>query len=37
VMELFGGHKCKDQKGVQAMLNKAYEIERVRKAAKMAG
>jgi quinone-modifying oxidoreductase subunit QmoC len=37
VMELFGGHKCKDQKGIQAMLKKAYEIERSRKAAKMAG
>ena len=35
--ELFGGHKCKDQKGIQAMLKKAYEIERSRKAAKMAG
>ena len=37
VMELLGGHKCKDQKGIQAMLKKAYEIERSRKAAKMAG
>jgi quinone-modifying oxidoreductase subunit QmoC len=36
-LELFGGHKCKDQKGIQAMLKKAYEIERSRKAAKMAG
>ncbi|WP_296844463.1 heterodisulfide reductase [Thiobacillus sp.] len=35
--ELLGGHKCKDQKGIQAMLKKAYEIERSRKAAKMAG
>jgi quinone-modifying oxidoreductase subunit QmoC len=35
--ELFGGHKCKDQKGIQAMLKKAYDIERSRKAAKMAG
>ena len=35
--ELFGGHKCRDQKGIQAMLKKAYEIERTRKAAKMAG
>jgi quinone-modifying oxidoreductase subunit QmoC len=37
VMELFGGHKCKDQKGIQAMLKKAYEIERSRKAARMEG
>ena len=37
VMELFGGHKCKDQKKIHAMLAKAYEIERTRKAAKMAG
>jgi quinone-modifying oxidoreductase subunit QmoC len=36
-MELFGGHKCKDQKGIQAMLKKAYEIERSRKAARMEG
>ncbi|MBA3904104.1 MAG: heterodisulfide reductase [Rhodocyclaceae bacterium] len=25
--ELFGGHACKDQKGIQAMLRKAREIE----------
>ncbi len=25
--ELFGGHKCKDQKGIAAMLRKAREIE----------
>lgn len=25
--ELFGGHACKDQKGIQAMLKKAREIE----------
>jgi quinone-modifying oxidoreductase subunit QmoC len=25
--ELFGGHKCKDQKGIAAMLKKAREIE----------
>jgi quinone-modifying oxidoreductase, subunit QmoC len=25
--ELFGGHKCKDQKGIAAMLQKAREIE----------
>ena len=37
VFELFGGHKCKDQKGIQAMLKKAYEIERSRKAARMEG
>ena len=35
--ELFGGHKCRDQKGIQAMLAKAYEIERTRKTAKLAG
>jgi quinone-modifying oxidoreductase subunit QmoC len=37
VMELLGGHKCRDQQGIQAMLKKAYEIERTRKAAKMEG
>lgn len=26
-MELFGGHRCKDQKGIAAMLKKAREIE----------
>lgn len=25
--ELFGGHQCRDQKGIQAMLKKAQEIE----------
>ena len=35
--ELLGGHKCKDQKGIQAMLKKAYDIERSRKAARTAG
>ncbi len=29
--ELFGGHKCKDQKGIEAMLAKAREIEERRK------
>ena len=29
--ELFGGHRCKDQKGIQAMLAKAREIEERRK------
>jgi quinone-modifying oxidoreductase subunit QmoC len=29
--ELFGGHRCKDQKGVTAMLEKAREIEARRK------
>ena len=27
-VEMFKGHNCKDQKGIQAMLNKAAEIER---------
>ena len=31
--ELFGGHRCKDQKGVAAMLKKAREIEEQRKRA----
>ena len=30
-LELFKGHKCKDQKGIQAMLKKAAEIEQRRK------
>lgn len=29
--ELFGGHRCKDQKGIAAMLSKAREIEDQRK------
>ena len=29
--ELFKGHGCKDQKGIRAMLKKAYEIENSRK------
>ena len=29
--ELFGGHRCKDQKGIAAMLKKAREIEDQRK------
>jgi len=36
VMELFGGHKCKDQKGIHAMLKKARDIENTRKVAKVA-
>ena len=36
VMELFRPHKCKDQKGIHAMLKKAREIENTRKVAKMA-
>ena len=32
--ELFGGHKCKDQKGIAAMLKKAKELEDQRKAIK---
>jgi quinone-modifying oxidoreductase subunit QmoC len=32
--ELFGGHKCKDQKGIAAMLKKARELEAQRKAIK---
>ncbi len=32
-MELIGGHGCKDAKGLQAILNKAREIE-LAKAAK---
>ena len=32
-VELFKGHACKDQKGIQAMLKKAVEIEQRRKAA----
>ena len=35
-MELFGGHKCKDQKGIHAMLKKARAIENTRKIAKLA-
>ncbi len=35
-LELFGGHKCKDQKGIQAMLKKARELEETRKALKAA-
>ena len=31
--ELFGGHQCKDQKGIAAMLKKAREIENERKRA----
>jgi quinone-modifying oxidoreductase subunit QmoC len=34
--ELFGGHKCKDQKGIHAMLKKARDIENTRKVAKVA-
>jgi quinone-modifying oxidoreductase, subunit QmoC len=30
--EIFGGHKCKDQKGIHAMLAKARELEAKRKA-----
>lgn len=30
--EIFGGHKCKDQKGIHAMLKKARELEEKRKA-----
>ncbi len=29
--EIFGGHKCKDQKGIHAMLAKAYALESKRK------
>ncbi|MDP2370561.1 4Fe-4S dicluster domain-containing protein [Rhodoferax sp.] len=29
--ELFGGHRCKDQKGIAAMLKKAREVEATRK------
>ncbi len=32
--ELFGGHKCKDQNGIHAMLKKARELEEKRKALK---
>jgi quinone-modifying oxidoreductase subunit QmoC len=34
--ELFGGHKCKDQSGIHAMLKKARELEETRKAIKAA-
>ena len=34
--ELFGGHKCKDQNGIHAMLKKARELEEKRKALKAA-
>ena len=30
--ELFGGHKCEDQKGIAAMLKKAREIEQRKRA-----
>ena len=29
-MELIGGHKCKDAKGLQAILKKAEELEAAR-------
>jgi quinone-modifying oxidoreductase subunit QmoC len=32
--ELFGGHKCKDQKGIAAMIAKSQEIEQRRAAAR---
>ena len=32
--ELFGGHRCKDVKGIEAMLAKAHEIEQRRAGAK---
>ena len=31
--ELFGGHRCQDQKGIAAMLKKAREIEDQHKSA----